>query len=74
MLDADRSGKLNFEEFKKLWGSLHNWKVGICTDFLKFILYNADPQYACPLKIVVMIIFFHQFFCYFIDNIYSSRI
>lgn len=27
MLDADRSGKLGFEEFKILWENIRNWKV-----------------------------------------------
>lgn len=27
MMDADRSGKLGFEEFKELWADVRNWKV-----------------------------------------------
>lgn len=27
MLDADRSGKLGFEEFKSLWSDIRDWKV-----------------------------------------------
>lgn len=27
MMDADRSGKLGYEEFKELWVDIRNWKV-----------------------------------------------
>jgi hypothetical protein len=27
MLDIDRTGKLNFEEFKRLWMIIRAWKV-----------------------------------------------
>lgn len=36
LMDVDRSGKLGFDEFKKLWIDIKDWKVV----FFDFALYS----------------------------------
>jgi hypothetical protein len=41
MLDSDHSGKLGFEEFKKLWSDIQTWKVRL----FKFCCYFKSKMY-----------------------------
>ena len=63
---VDRSGKLGYQEFKKLWNDLRLWKVSLCrfsVKYLHYIFQSKSPSFIFPCSGI--------FFYHFIANLLS---